>query len=85
VSWFRDYQARRAGVRYRAAGAGAGAGGGGGGGGGPQFVHTVNGSALAWPRIWAALVETGRQADGTVVLPDVLGPYIGGELLLKAP
>ena len=36
-------------------------------GGGPlQLVHTVNGSALAWPRIWAALVETGRQEDGTV-------------------
>jgi seryl-tRNA synthetase len=75
VSWFRDYQARRAGVRYRAASGGAGV----------QLVHTVNGSALAWPRIWAALVETGRQPDGTVVLPECLGPYMGGELLLKAP
>ena len=74
VSWFRDYQARRASVRFRPAG------------GGPlQLVHTVNGSALAWPRIWAALVENGRQPDGTVLLPECLAPYIGGELLIKAP
>ncbi len=74
VSWYRDYQARRANVRYRPAG------------GGPmQLVHTVNGSALAWPRIWAALVENGRQADGTVMLPEALAPYLGGELLIKAP
>jgi seryl-tRNA synthetase len=74
VSWYRDYQARRANVRFRPAG------------GGPlQLVHTVNGSALAWPRIWAALVENGRQPDGTVVLPECLAPYVGGELLLKAP
>ena len=64
VSWFRDFQARRANVRFR-------------GPDGTQFVHTVNGSALAWARIWAALVETYHQADGTVRLPDVLGPYFG--------
>ncbi len=74
VSWFRDYQARRANVRFRPAG-----------GGQLQLVHTVNGSALAWPRIWAALVETGRQEDGTVMLPEALAPYLGGELLIKAP
>jgi seryl-tRNA synthetase len=74
VSWFRDYQARRANVRFRPAG-----------GGQPQLVHTVNGSALAWPRIWAALVENGRQEDGTVMLPEALAPYLGGELLIKAP
>jgi seryl-tRNA synthetase len=74
VSWFRDYQARRANVRYRPAE------------GGPlHLVHTVNGSALAWPRIWAALMENGRQEDGTVVLPEALAPYVGGELLIKAP
>jgi seryl-tRNA synthetase len=74
VSWYRDYQARRANVRFRPAG------------GGPlQLVHTVNGSALAWPRIWAALVEHGRQPDGTVLLPECLAPYVGGELLIKAP
>ncbi|HEY1830925.1 MAG TPA: serine--tRNA ligase [Acidimicrobiales bacterium] len=74
VSWFRDYQARRANVRYRPAG-----------GGSPQLVHTVNGSALAWARVWAALVENGRQEDGTVMLPECLAPYLGGELLIKAP
>jgi seryl-tRNA synthetase len=74
VSWYRDYQARRAQVRFRPAGGGA-----------AQLVHTVNGSALAWPRIWAALVENGRQEDGTVLLPDCLAPYVGGELLIKAP
>jgi seryl-tRNA synthetase len=74
TSWYRDYQARRAQVRFRPAA------------GGPlQLVHTVNGSALAWPRIWAALVENGRQQDGTVLLPECLAPYLGGELLLKAP
>ncbi len=64
VSWFRDFQARRANVRFRTPQ-------------GPQFVHTVNGSGLAWARIWAALVETYRQPDGTVRLPEVLGPYFG--------
>ena len=74
VSWFRDYQARRANVRYRPSG------------GGPlQLVHTVNGSALAWPRMWAALMESGRQPDGTVMLPECLAHYVGGELLIKAP
>ncbi len=67
VSWFRDYQARRANVRYRTSD------------GSTALVHTVNGSALAWARIWAALVETYRQSDGTVFLPEVLAPYVGGE------
>lgn len=66
VSWFRDFQARRANVRYRTSD------------GSTALVHTVNGSALAWARIWAALVETYRQSDGSVVLPDVLAPYLGG-------
>ena len=74
VSWYRDYQARRANVRYRPAAGGA-----------LQLVHTVNGSALAWPRMWAALVEHGRQPDGTVLLPECLAPYVAGELLIKAP
>jgi seryl-tRNA synthetase len=74
VSWFRDYQARRGNVRFRPEG-----------GGGVRLVHTVNGSALAWPRIWAALVENGRQEDGSVILPEVLAPYLGGELFIKAP
>ena len=67
VSWFRDFQARRANVRYRTSD------------GSTALVHTVNGSALAWARIWAALVETYRQPDGSILLPDVLAPYLGGE------
>ncbi len=70
VSWFRDYQARRANVRFRAAD------------GSIALVHTVNGSALGWPRIWAALVETYRTPEGTVELPDVLAPYLGGRATL---
>jgi len=73
VSWCTDYQARRANIRYRPDGVGT-----------PQFVHTLNGSALAWARIWAALVETGRQADGSVVLPDVLAPYLRGQSVIPA-
>ncbi len=72
VSWFRDFQARRANVRYRTES-------------GTQFVHTVNGSALAWARIWAAVVETFRLEDGSVTIPDVLVPYLGGQTHLVAP
>jgi len=74
VSWCSDYQARRANIRYRPSG-----------GGGPVLVHTLNGSALAWARIWAALVETGRQADGSVVLPEVLAPYLRGQTVIPRP
>ena len=73
VSWCSDYQARRANIRYRPQG-----------GGGPVLVHTLNGSALAWARIWAAIVETGRRADGSVVLPDVLAPYLRGQTVIPA-
>jgi len=67
VSWCTDYQARRADIRYRPAD-----------GGGTRFVHSLNGSGLAVPRVWAALVETFRQADGSVRIPDVLVPHMGG-------
>jgi seryl-tRNA synthetase len=76
VSWCTDYQARRANIRYRA---GAGAKG------QPAFVHTLNGSAIAWARVWAAVVETGRQADGSVVLPAALAPYLGGRTVIGPP
>jgi seryl-tRNA synthetase len=72
VSWFRDYQARRANIRYRPDAGGA-----------PLFVHTLNGSALAWARIWAALIETGRCPDGTVALPETLSPYLGGATVIQ--
>ncbi|MCB0996465.1 MAG: serine--tRNA ligase [Acidimicrobiales bacterium] len=67
VSWFTDYQARRANVRYRPTE-----------GKGTQHVHTLNGSALAVPRVWAAVVETHRQPDGRVLIPEVLRPYFAG-------
>jgi seryl-tRNA synthetase len=65
VSWFSDYQARRAGIRYR-------------GDGGNLVAHTLNGSALAVPRVWAAVVETYRMPDGSVAVPEVLQPYFRG-------
>jgi seryl-tRNA synthetase len=71
VSWFRDYQARRANVRYRTSD------------GTTALVHTVNGSALAWARIWAALVETYRQEDGSIRLPGVLDPFFGGDATIR--
>ena len=74
VSWFSDYQARRANIRYRPAG-----------GKGTALVHTLNGSALAVPRVWAALVETYRQPDGSVHLPDVLAPYLRGGGVIPVP
>jgi seryl-tRNA synthetase len=73
ISWFTDYQARRANIRYRRAAAT-----GGGGGGGTAFVHTLNGSGLAVPRVWAALVETYRQPDGSIAVPEALHPYMRG-------
>jgi seryl-tRNA synthetase len=66
-SWFSDYQARRGNIRYRPAE-----------GKGTQLVHTHNGSALAVPRVWAAVVETYRQPDGTIEVPGVLRPYMRG-------
>lgn len=67
VSWFSDYQARRANVRYRSAS-----------GKGTEVCHTLNGSALAVPRVWAALVEQNRQPDGSVLVPEILRPYLRG-------
>ncbi len=67
VSWFSDYQARRANIRYRPEGAK-----------GTEVVHTLNGSALAVPRVWAAVVETHRQPDGSVRVPEPLLPYLRG-------
>ena len=65
---FRDFQARRANLRYRAAE-----------GGPPRFLHTMNGSALALPRTMIAVLENYQQPDGTVLIPEVLRPYMGGQ------
>ncbi|MDQ1444956.1 MAG: seryl-tRNA synthetase [Acidimicrobiaceae bacterium] len=73
VSWFSDYQARRANIRYRPSE-----------GKGTALVHTLNGSALAVPRVWAALVETYRRDDGSVVVPDALRPYFRGMERIEA-
>jgi len=67
VSWFSDYQARRADIRYRKTGQK-----------GTEIAHTLNGSALAVPRVWAAICENYRQPDGSIRIPDVLKPYMRG-------
>ena len=74
VSWFADYQARRANVRYRPEGAK-----------GTEIAHTVNGSAMGWPRTVAAYLETHRQPDGTIALVDALRPYLGGAERIPVP
>lgn len=65
---FGDFQARRANIRYRPSGAKAK----------PEFVHTLNGSGLAVGRTWLAILENYQQADGTVLIPEILQPYMGG-------
>jgi len=60
------FQARRAGIRFKPKG-----------GGKSEFVHTLNGSGLAVGRTWIAVVENYQQADGSIVIPDVLRPYMG--------
>ena len=72
ISWFGDYQARRADIRYRPVDAD------GKPVKGTEFVHTLNGSALAVPRVWAAIVENHRQADGSIAVPGALAPYMRG-------
>jgi len=63
---FGDYQARRANIRYRSKETGK-----------TQFVHTINGSGLAVGRTFAAIVENNQQADGTIIIPEVLRKYTG--------
>lgn len=67
---FTDYQARRANIRFRRSQSEK-----------PEFVHTLNGSALALPRVVAALLETYQDVDGNVTLPEPLHPYVGSEPL----
>ena len=63
---FEAFQARRAGIRWKNAE------------GKTEFVHTLNGSGVALPRLVVAILENGQQADGSVVLPEALRPYLGG-------
>ena len=67
---FEAYQARRANIRYRPEGKNK-----------TEFVHTLNGSGLAVGRTWVAIVENYQQADGSVVIPEVLRPYMGADRL----
>ena len=69
-STFTDFQARRANIRYKPSA-----------GGKPKFVHTLNGSGVAVPRIIASLLEHHQQSDGTVTVPAALRPYLGAERL----
>jgi seryl-tRNA synthetase len=64
---YEAFQARRAGVRMKR------------GGGKPEFLHTLNGSGLAAGRTWVAIVENYQQEDGSVVVPEVLRPYMNAE------
>jgi seryl-tRNA synthetase len=69
-----DFQSRRANIRYRPAA-----------GERLQYVHTLNGSALGVPRTFDALLETFQEVDGSVAVPDVLRPYMGGKERLTPP
>ncbi|MCL2798328.1 MAG: serine--tRNA ligase [Firmicutes bacterium] len=69
VGHFSDYQARRAGIRIKDASGKKG------------FAYTLNGSGLATPRVWTAIVETYQAADGSVVVPEVLRPFMGCDII----
>ncbi len=62
-----DFQARRANIKFRPAAKAK-----------PELVHTLNGSGLALPRVMIAVLENYQQEDGSVVIPEVLRPYMGG-------
>lgn len=69
---FEAFQARRANIRYRPQGQKK-----------PEFVHTLNGSALAVGRTWLAVVENYQQADGSIQVPEALVPYMGRETVIR--
>jgi seryl-tRNA synthetase len=68
------FQARRANIRYRPQGTGK-----------AEFVHTLNGSGLAVGRTWIAILENYQQADGSVVIPEALRPFMGGREVIEPP
>ncbi len=69
---FGDFQARRIGLRYRPSP-----------GAKPEFVHTLNGSGLALPRVLIGILENYQNEDGSITIPEVLRPYMGGEALIR--
>src|SRR5216683_1579292 len=68
---FEAFQARRANIRFRREGKGK-----------PEFVHTLNGSGLAVGRTWLAVLENYQQADGSILIPDLLRPYMGTDRIV---
>jgi seryl-tRNA synthetase len=72
ISNVTDFQARRANVKYRAAN-----------GGRPRFVHTLNGSGLGLPRTLIAVLENYQQEDGSITIPEVLKPWMGGVEVIR--
>ena len=78
VSWFGDYQARRGNTRFRRHDEN------GKPVKGSEFVHTLNGSALAVPRVWAAIIENYRNDDGSVTVPEVLHPYMRNITVIRS-
>lgn len=70
---YEDFQARRAQIRFRRVG-----------GAKPEYVHTLNGSALAVGRTWVAILENYQQADGSIVVPEALRPYMNGMEKIEA-
>ena len=67
-----DFQARRGGIKFKREG-----------GGKPELVHTLNGSGLAVGRTWLAILENYQKADGSVEIPEVLRPYLGGQTVIS--
>ena len=72
VSNFEDFQARRANIRFKRKNSNK-----------SEFVHTLNGSGLALPRVMIALLETYQNPDGSLLVPEVLRPYLGGQTVIK--
>ncbi len=71
ISYFHDFQTRRSNIRYKDAE------------GKMRLTHSLNGTALASPRILVALLENNQQADGSILIPKVLQPYMGGRTVIK--
>jgi seryl-tRNA synthetase len=70
ISNVEDFQARRTNLRYRPAPKAK-----------PRYVHTLNGSGLALPRVMIAVMENYQRADGSIVVPEVLRPYMGVDVI----
>jgi seryl-tRNA synthetase len=73
ASYFHDYQTRRLNIRYRDSE------------GKIQYTHSLNNTAAATPRLLTAIIEIYQNADGTVRIPDVLVPYMGGKTVIGKP